>query len=205
MTSVDLTAKQVAAAHLVADDKLSDQQIADSVGVTRDTVSRWKRLPEFKREVEEHFSAWREKVMSSGIADKVNRIASYDEIFDKLHQVIAERASELDGLCAGGSTGLMVRTVKFVKVLELKTNTPRSFDEIPDDEFTPTRQMQPVEEFAVDTGMLAELRNVKLQAARELGQLVEKHEVETRDTTTRESLKRKLVSVATTVGAGEVP
>jgi hypothetical protein len=55
----------------------------------------------------------------------------------------------------GGHTGLLVRTVKSVR----------------DGSDTTI-----VEEFAVDTGLLREMRELELQVSKELGQFIEKHE-----------------------------
>jgi hypothetical protein len=56
----------------------------------------------------------------------------------------------------GGRTGLLVRTIKSIGSGEKATT---------------------VEEFAVDTGLLREIRELELQVSKELGQFVEKHDV----------------------------
>lgn len=172
-----LSTGQKKAAVLLADDHQTDEQIAQELGITRRTLAYWKNEPEFISAVEAAKKEIRDRIMSTGIADKANRIASYNERWQKMHQIIDERAIELQGLCAGSGTGLLVRQVKQVKVLEARTNVPREFDEMSEDDFIPTRQTKAVEEFAVDTGLLNEMRQLEIQAAKELGQHVEKSDV----------------------------
>lgn len=84
------------------------------------------------------------------------RIGWLQERIDKMRVVIAERsAAKENQKVAGGSTGLLVRTVKMLgSGIYAKA----------------------VDEFAVDTGLLRELREHEMQASRELGQYAEKHE-----------------------------
>lgn len=171
------TQSRLTAASLVAEDKLTDRDIAAKVNVHVATLERWKLEPAFKAKVKAIIDAFRHRVMTTGIADRVNRVASQNERWQKMHQIIDERAVELDGVCAGGGTGLLVRQPKQIKVLEARTNVPREFDEMSEDDFIPTRQTRLVEEFAVDTGLLSEMRQTELHAAKELGQHVEKSDV----------------------------
>lgn len=141
---------------LVADDRLNDEQIAERAGITRRTLTTWKQHPEFAARVAEHVAAQREAVMSQGIADKVKRIAALDDRWDRMQTVIAERA-DVDEWSdvAGWGTGLLVHQRK---------------------QIGGGRDAQVVDEFAVDTGLLKELRAHEEQAAKELGQWTEKLE-----------------------------
>lgn len=139
---------------------MSDEQIAERVGVTRDAITSWKLAPEFQARISEHVEAQREACMSEGIADRRNRVRRLGDTWERLQQVIRERAVELDGAAAGGGTGLLVHQVKGIGKGE---------------------SFRVVDEYAVDTGLLAELRQIEKQAAQELGQWVEKGELSGKD------------------------
>ena len=99
-----------------------------------------------------------------------NRVHALNDRWRLLHQVVAERAADPSlAEVPGGSTGLIVRTVKVVKVID-----QRPFEE---QEEGPMPRMQLVEEFSVDTGLLAEIRNHERQAAQELGQWTERKDI----------------------------
>lgn len=93
------------------------------------------------RRVADHERALQLAVRGKGIADKQNRIDSLTRRARLLEQVITERALAKDmQQIAGGKTGLLVRQVKARKVV-----------------------------YAVDTGLLAELRAHEKQVAQETG------------------------------------
>ena len=102
----------------------------------------------------------RQAIVARGIADKQNRIDAYDERWRLMRQVIAARAKSHPTVipdAAGAETGLMVLTVRYL---------PSGGE---------------VREWAVDTGLLKEMREHEKQAAQELGQWVEKQEQELGD------------------------
>jgi len=134
------------AARLVAEDQQKDEAIAASLRVRRSTLDRWKRRPEFQARVAEHVQAFREALRGQGIAERQNRVAALNDRWAALKQVIAARAADPTMKGPGHETGLLVRTYK------------------------PTRTGRTIEEYAVDTGLLAELRAHEKQAAQELGQ-----------------------------------
>ena len=136
--------------------------------------------PDIKRAVEDHLA----EVKRRGIAYKQNRVDALVRRAELLELVIAERAAEYRALAearranqtpqsdldtllgrrsipAGGETGLLVRKVKAVG------------DMI-------------AEEFAVDTGLLAELRAHEADVAKELGERVDRQHVTGEMTTTVE-------------------
>lgn len=97
------------------------------------------------------------KLDKRAIRDLNERLNEYQTRWDKMRTVIEERAVAVEMQeVAGGKTGLLVRTLKSIGSGE-KAAT--------------------VEEFAVDTGLLREIRELELQVSKELGQFIEKHEV----------------------------
>jgi Helix-turn-helix of insertion element transposase len=144
------------AALLLSEDRLTDEEIAADLGIRRRTLAYWKDDPEFAARVAEHVEAFRKAVRSRGIACLENRVDALSDRWKRMQRVITERAEELEGECAGGGTGLLVRQVKSVGSGPLARE---------------------VEEFAVDTGLLKELREHEKQAAQELGQWTERRDV----------------------------
>jgi hypothetical protein len=143
------------AAVLLAEDDRSDVEIAAELGVAVSTLWRWGQHPEFAATVGDHVGKLQAAMLRYPIAKRRERIRVLNSLHEKQLAVIAARAAEMAGACPGGETGLMVRQIKAV-------NTGRG----------PTA----IEEFAVDTGLLREIRATEEQAAKELGQWVEKSE-----------------------------
>lgn len=145
------------AAELVAEGRLTDEQIASESGVTRDTITRWKRRSDFRAEVERHTQAARERITDEGIASRKQRIEELKARHAKLKRVIEERAEapEVEA-AAGGTTGLIVRQQK-----SLGSGLNATI----------------VDEFSIDTGLLKELREIEKQVAQEKGEWTEKREL----------------------------
>lgn len=150
------------AALLLAENELSDEKIAERVGVTRRTLARWKVDPEFAAQVGDNVGQIQAAMLRHSIAKKHKRLGVLDELHDKLLTVVAERAADYadvaDGeVPAGGGTGVIVRQIK---------------------QIGSGRDAQVVEEFGVDVGLIREIRALQEQAAKELGQWIEKSQVE---------------------------
>lgn len=143
------------AALLAAEDRLTDEEIAERVGVTRRTIIRWKGKEAFQARVAEHVTAFRLAVRSKGIAGLENRLGALQDRWERMKQLIEARAAEHADI-PGGQTGLLVRTIKRIG----------SGD-----------NWERVELFALDTGLLKELREHEKQAAQELGQWLERKDL----------------------------
>jgi hypothetical protein len=136
------------AATLLADDTLSDTEIAEKIGITPRTLYRWKEQPDFMAKVREHAAALEAVALRYAIAKKRNRVAWLDRDLQRLERVQAARAEEHKDI-PGGDTGLLVRQVKQIGA---------------------GRDVQVVEEYAVDVPLLKEKRETMKQAATELRQ-----------------------------------
>jgi hypothetical protein len=148
------------AASLVADDTLSDIEIASKVGVGKATLERWKKVPQFYARVLEIREALRktaaEVALQHGIANCRERMVCLNELWNRLQRVVNDRAKAPDMQnIPGGRTGLLVHRVRSI-----------GGDET-------------VDEYAVDTGLLHELREYAKQAAQDMGQWVEHHKDDT--------------------------
>ncbi len=150
------TRKRERAALQVAEDHLTEEAIAKQAGVTKVTLWTWRKHPDFAARVEAHKARWAAEIEQEGIANRQNRVNALNERWRLMQQVIEARAADATMKGAGHETGLLVRSVK------------------------PTKRGM-VEEYRFDGALVAELRAHELQAARELGQLVERRELTGKD------------------------
>lgn len=167
-------ARREKAAVLVAEDDLRDEDIAAAVEISRRQLDRWKRHPEFVARVAEHVKQLEAEALKFAIAKRRKRVDRLNRDWQRMQQVIAERAADehagayeivrddegniIETLVAPGwTTGLLVRTEKQIGTGDKATR---------------------VVEYAVDTGLLREIRAHEEQAAKELGQWVDKSERE---------------------------
>lgn len=137
---------------MLAEDAVSDDEISAQVGITRAALKKWKARPEFQSRIAEIVNQRKDAALRFSIAQQDKRIAAIDDRWKRMHRVIEARAEEMEGEVAGGETGLLVRQIKL-------SNTGIQ-----------------VEEYAVDTGLLKEMRALEEQAAKELGQWIDRKE-----------------------------
>jgi hypothetical protein len=121
------------------------------------SACRLLKKPGVEKRVRELQAEIGAKLDKRTIRDLNERLNEYQTRWDKMRTVTQERAEapEMQDV-PGGRTGLLVRTIKSIGSGEKATT---------------------VEEFAVDTGLLREIRELELQVSKELGQFVEKHDV----------------------------
>lgn len=100
--------------------------------------------------------AGRAAIRAEGIAFKQNRIDAQNRRWQAMVRVIDERAAFHDGDAPGAGTGLLVRSYKGLGSGDA---------------------LRIYEEWAVDTGLLAELRQLEQHTAKELGQWSDKAEI----------------------------
>ena len=146
------TKQRIEAARLLADDSLTDEQVADTLGLHRRTITSWKAVPEFAEKIAAIVAATEARILQTGIARKVNRVKALDRRWEGMKQVVAERAAapEMQSI-PGGKTGLLV--IKEAEWVEVKQADGSS-----------KAVLVPLE-VAVDTGLLKELRELEKQAA----------------------------------------
>lgn len=150
--------EEAKAINLVARDGLTDEAIAEELGINRTTLWRWKQNPEFEKAVDREREAFRKSIRLKGIAVLERRVQALQDRWERMQRVIGERSIDPEMLgVPGGSTGLLVHDVKSIG----------SGDSV-----------QVVDLYKVDTGLLKELREHEKQAAQELGQWAEKVEHE---------------------------
>lgn len=145
------------AAKLYADGDLTDQKIADAVGVHRVTLYRWAKTPEFQARVEEHLDAYRKSIRRRGIAVLERRVEHLNDRHERMCRLMAARAADPElAKLPGGDTGLIVRDLKGIGKGE---------------------DFQVVETYSFDSALFREFREHEKQIAQELGQWTSKTEV----------------------------
>jgi transposase-like protein len=164
--------KKQRAAMLVAEGDLTDEQISSEVGIVRKTLHNWKRDPDFAAEVGDHIGQIQAGMLRLAIAKKHKRVERLDEMERRLWQVVEERAADYAAKAAnesttmmrgifpgsddappGSGTGLVTKTIKQIGA---------------------GRSAQMIEEYGVATDLVRSIMSLHEQAAKELGQWIEK-------------------------------
>lgn len=111
------TRARVKAALLCAEDDLTEEQIATSVGVNRKTLYDWRMNADFQTRVKQHIAELEAAVLKFAIAKKRNRVARQNADWMRLQQIREERAEDPTMRhVPGGETGLVVRQLKMLGV-----------------------------------------------------------------------------------------
>lgn len=145
--------KRTEAARLVAEGQLTEQEIRDLLKIGRTTLTRWKITPQFRQRVAEIVEKHAAHAQAEGIRLRVNRLRNLQDRIDRMTRLIDARAQEFAATSetAGGDTGLLARDYK-------GKNADRAV-------------------YRFDAALVRELREHERQAAQELGQWAEKHEI----------------------------
>jgi hypothetical protein len=145
--------RRLEAAHHVADGILSLDEIATRCGVNRRTLWSWKENPEFAAKVAELLEDIARQVYRCTITHKLERICRLQEWWDGCQAVKQERSQNPETIAMpGGSTGLIAREPK-----QCGTQT--------------------VYVGKFDAALVQQMRELAKQAAQEMGQWAEKHEL----------------------------
>jgi hypothetical protein len=109
------SAKHELAATLLAEDRLSDAEIARRCGVTERTLNNWKQQPEFQKRLSAVTAKFSDRVVGAAITQKNKRLEVLQNLQDRLLQVVDERSQDpAMAKVPGGKTGLVVRKLKTV-------------------------------------------------------------------------------------------
>lgn len=95
-TGEPLTDRQQRAALMVAEDERTDQAIADTIGINKVTLERWKKRPEFAAAVVEHREEFKNRALTEGFADKRARLKALDGLAQDIYRQIAVRGTPDD-------------------------------------------------------------------------------------------------------------
>jgi len=162
------------AAKLLAEDALTDEQIAAQVGVTPRQLWYWKATPAFADRVSGIVAAYADAIKDEGIANVKNRVAAQNDRWQRMQRIIDQRAADpaLVGI-PGGDTGLIVRQAKLVKVYEAAGSGQGDDD---GETLRSAKRDVLVYEYAADMALAAEMRATEKEASEQLGQRVAKQE-----------------------------
>ncbi len=136
-------------------------EVARDIQADQSTVWRWLQETEFQFRLDQ-FQRVREArpelvIQVEKTLTKVKRLEEATRRHDKLNQIIKERSEDPDLQdVPGGKTGLLTREVKVIGQ---------------------GRAQQVVFEFSIDAILLAELRALEVQVAKELGEWAERREI----------------------------
>lgn len=149
-------AQKQQAAQLLAEDELTDVEIAQTVGISDRQMRNWKHVPEFMDRVKEIIGELGDVVFRRAIGRRSRRLLCQENRWLAMQRVIRERAADpcMQNV-PGGQTGLLVRTVKSI-------GAGTNFKE--------------VEEYEFDAALVKAIADVEKQAAQECGQWTERHE-----------------------------
>lgn len=176
---MELSTKQQRAAELVADDRLTNEQIAAQVEMTRRTIDNWKTLPAFKERVQEIVLAARAEAMQHGIAVKEERVRGYQQRSRLMWQLLAARAERGRVLMEAAATGKTPGGLPLPDGWEKGKTPPPGIETgllVKQTKFSPSGVE--ITEWAVDTGTLTSMLALEKQAAVEMGQWTEKSDVQ---------------------------
>ena len=157
-----MTEQQKRAAYLVADNKLTALEIAKEVGVSVRTVFNWKGNEDFDTEVRKIANEWRIRARGKGVADQDYRLRDLNDRHKRLRAVIQARAKDPAMKdVPGGRTGLLTVTYRMLSRIDTVGEGKHQRE---------VKVSEPVPEYAIDTGLLAEMRMIEQHAAVEMGQ-----------------------------------
>jgi len=140
------TTQRRQAAFLVAEDRLTDAQIAAEIGGSRRQLARWKAHPLFAEQVATIIADQHAALRETGITEKQVRVADLDDLRRRLWHILEARATDPSMQdMPGGATGLLVRHTHMVAG-------------------------QVAQEYRLDVALLREMRALLKQASMELGQ-----------------------------------
>lgn len=143
-------ARKEEAARLLAEDDLTDEEIARRAGITRRQLTTWKQDPSFRQAVNEHVALIRDQILSRGYARVEKRVQLLDTNLRRLEAIVeAQRENPDVRGHPGADTGLI-----FYK--EIPTRTGKA------------------EEFFVHTALLAEERALLSDIAKHTGQWIDR-------------------------------
>jgi hypothetical protein len=163
------TKKQHLAASLLADDELSDEQIANEVGITRKTLHNWKQNPEFAALIGDYTGQLQASVLRYAVAKKRKRVEALDLVFHSILEAIAHRTNAMQP--DDSPMGHAARTFGDRVPPEASTGL-----------FAPKTSVTPsghiVTDYVFDAPMIRELRETMKQGAQEVGDWTEQSQIE---------------------------
>lgn len=165
------TAQRERAAVLLAEDDLSDAQIAASIGVGRTTLNDWKRCPEFAARVETNVAGLAAAMMRHSVAKRRHRMRTLNDLHDKALDVIRLRAERYGAVLGDDTEAVAIQAARAVSGPSVPGEAATGV--LAEKETVNNAGFRTVE-WSVDAALLREIRAIQEQAAKELGQWSDK-------------------------------
>lgn len=178
-TPFRMDARKERAALLLAEDERPDGEIAATVGVHVSTLWRWRQHPDFAARVGDHVGALQAAMLRYRVAKKRERMRVLDDLHAAELAVIDARAARYAAKLGDDPEAVAASAARRVFA-----GKDRDDADIPAEaatgllveKETVNNAGHRTVEWAVDTGLLREIRATHEQAAKELGQWVERTE-----------------------------
>lgn len=162
--------KKIRAAILLAEDELIDEQIAAEVGISRRQLGTWKTDPDFNALVDGYVGEITAQALKLPIAKKLTRVRELDDLRKSYWQIKDQRGAAYAELLKDTPDNAMMREFGH---------------SVPEWAMTGMLLAQPkiaangktVTEWAFDKALDSAIKETHRQAAQELGQWVDKGEV----------------------------
>lgn len=129
-------------------------EISSATKAKPQTISNWKKKPEFIERVEEIRKEMAEALKRAGLRVKEYRLNKLNDLLERIDMIIEGRANDMSGI-PGGDSGLLIRKYKSVGGF----------------------YGEKVTEYAFDAALVSEIRELMKQAAQEVGEWTEKTEL----------------------------
>lgn len=146
------------AARLIAANDMDRDRIAEEVGVKRSTLDSWNAHPKFKSKVAEFLEEIEQQMLRLPISKRHIRVARLQGLQERLQIVLDDRQEAYikEEQVIGGRSGAIVKQTKTVGA---------------------GKEARVIEEYAFDAAIFREIRAIDEQAAKELGQWIDKGEL----------------------------
>jgi transposase len=82
-------------AKLLAEDELTDDQIAATIGRSRQLISTWKHHPEFEARIDKHIAEWKRRVNRKIWVNPEKRIEALISDIRAIETILKERGSQV--------------------------------------------------------------------------------------------------------------
>ena len=163
--------KRHKAAILLAEDEMTDEQIAAAVRIHRATLDRWKNDPEFAALVGDHRGRIVAEALKLPIAKKHKRVAELNDLNERYHRIIAERAARHAAALEDSPEAALRAVFGDVTPREAATGMLVAQPKI-------AANGKTVVEWAFDKSLDSAIKETHKQAATELGQWTEQTKVD---------------------------
>lgn len=170
-----MTAQRARAAVLLAEDDLSNEQIARRVGVSRRTLTTWKQHPTFAAAIGDHVGELQAAMLRYRVAKKRERMKVLDDHHSRLLDVIARRSERYAAKLGDDPSAVAASAARSIFNAGDDVPAEAATGLLVEKESVNNAGHRTVE-WAVDVGTLREVRATHEQAARELGQWVDRSE-----------------------------